>query len=456
MYTRLSGILFPVLVVALIGVGVWGYQEHQEKNSILIKAENQYQRAFHNLSAYLDQLHNELGNALAVNARSQNFHRKCLVNAWRVTSEAQNEINQLPLTLLPFHKTEQFLANLAEFTYRVAIRDMGEKPISEQEFRTLQALYKRSGELVRELQSIQEHVLNKNLRWMDVEVALAGEQQKLDNGIIDGFKLVDKKVSEYDEVDFGPDMPKGIRSLDFKKLSGKAATPSDIVKKAREFFQLGPEQEVKVTENGRGTDAVTYSARIEDQGRTIQADYTRKGGHLLWFNNERKVASRQLNPDQAAGNARQFLAQRGYKDMVLINYDEYDNVATMVMARKEGDVVLYPEKVLIKVALDNGEVLGLQARDLVFANRERVMPQPKLSVAEARERLNPQFEVRQSGLALIENDLQKEVLCYEFLGSINGSMYRLYINAEDGYEEKIEKIREVDGQEQRQKQTPSA
>jgi len=41
------------------------------------------------------------------------------------------------------------------------------------------------------LQKLQKQVLEKNLRWMDVELALASEDKKMDNTIIDGFRRVD-------------------------------------------------------------------------------------------------------------------------------------------------------------------------------------------------------------------------------------------------------------------------
>src|ERR1700720_4632876 len=108
MYRRLSTILFPVAIIALIGAGIWGYQENQEKNAILIKAENQYQRAFHDLSYHINKLNNELGSAIAVESTSQDFYKKGLVNIWKISSQAQGEINQLPLAWLPFNDTKKF------------------------------------------------------------------------------------------------------------------------------------------------------------------------------------------------------------------------------------------------------------------------------------------------------------------------------------------------------------
>src|SRR5690349_10106571 len=112
MYRRLSSIMFPIVAVLLIGAVYWGYQEHQDKNAILIKAENQYQRAFHDLTFHVDKLHDQLGNTLAVHSASTGSHRKALVNVWRLTSQAQNEISQLPLSYLPFTEAEDFLSHI--------------------------------------------------------------------------------------------------------------------------------------------------------------------------------------------------------------------------------------------------------------------------------------------------------------------------------------------------------
>lgn len=45
------------------------------------------------------------------------------------------------------------------------------------------------------------------------------------------------------------------------------------------------------------------------------------------------------------------------------------------------------------------------------------------------------------GKALIINDIGEEVLCYEFLGTINEDTYRIFINADNGQEEKVEKLK---------------
>ncbi|MNI80698.1 Sporulation protein YpeB [compost metagenome] len=104
--------------------------------------------------------------------------------------------------------------------------------------------------------------------------------------------------------------------------------------------------------------------------------------------------------------------------------------------------MIYPEKIVVKVALDNGEVSGLQAADYLFEHKERQFPKPGLTAEQAKKELNPKFTTESQSLAWIKNDLDQQVLCYEFIGRINGSGYRIYVNADTGAEEKIEEFRD--------------
>ena len=446
MYTRLSAVLFPVFAVLLAGAAFWGYREHQEKNSLLIKAENQYQRAFHELNAHIDELHEQLGNTLAVNASSHSYQRKGLINIWRITSQAQGEVNQLPLTLLPFNRTEEFLSRIANFSYKTAIRDLTKQPLTEQELATLKTLYESAEDIARDLHAVQEKVLADNLRWMDVELALASEDSPRDNAIIDGFKTVEGSVAKYAELDWGRPVAAMYRKRTVDILSGAPVSADDVRKKAAKLIGIQDPSVVQVTENAQGTEYAVYSAAVNtDDGVTIQMDFTTRGGALIWYMNPREIGPRKsASLDDAERAARQFLKERGYPEMKAIAVDPYDNAVNLTYAPVQDGAVIYPEKLTVKVALDRGEVVGLQAADFVYEHKERKLPKPAIDEAEARAKLNPGFEIERSQLAVIRNDLDEEVLCHEFNGRINGGRYRIYINAENGVEEKIERYRTAD------------
>lgn len=444
MYKRLSAILFPVATILLIGALVWGYQENKEKNAILINAENQYQRAFHDLSYNMDRIHAELGNTLAVSSTSQGMHRKGLMNVWRLTSEAQNEISQLPLTLLPFNKTEEFLSRISNFAYKTGVRDLTKEPLSENEVKTLKSLYANSGEITKDLQHVQNKVIANSLRWMDVETALATNKVE-DNSIIDGFKTVDKKVEAYPELDWGPSVSSIYDRRSVKQLAGMPVSEEDVKRKALKFSDTGNQANVQVTKNGSGTEWVSYTAKVKHpKGHMLSMDFTEKGGQLISYTDERNVGAKRASVQDAIDKAQQFLTKKGYSDMTVVSADQYDNLANFSFVREEDGVLIYPEKITVRSAMDNGEVIGFQASDFVYEHQvKRDIPQPKLSLAEAEKVLNPEFKVLYHRKALIKNDRSEDVLCYEFGGRINGSQYRIYINADTGLEETVEVVKDA-------------
>lgn len=87
----IRGIIIAVLIIGVAGTAFWGYQEHQEKNAILINAENNYQRAFHELTYQMDMLHDGIGATLAMNSRKS--LSPALADVWRLTSQAHSDVD---------------------------------------------------------------------------------------------------------------------------------------------------------------------------------------------------------------------------------------------------------------------------------------------------------------------------------------------------------------------------
>lgn len=435
----------PFLVIALAGVGVWGYQENQEKNSILIKAENQYQRAFHDLTYHINKLEEELSKSIVINSRGQRVPNMATI--WRLSYAAQSDVGQLPLTLMPFNKTEEFLSNMADFSYQVAIRDLNENPLTEQEWSTLRELHKRARDIQKELDNVQSKVLAKNLRWMDVETALATEDKQMDNTIVDGFRTVDKRVGEYKELNWGT----SITSIEqrkkdgIKNIKGKEISRTEAKQVALKFLGINDQSvNVEVDENGKGTEYSSYSVTIKkEDGDPIHLDVTKKGGHVVWLLNEREINQPSLSFNQAREKAMQFLRRHGYDAMEFSASDQYEQLAVFTAVHKQGDVRIYPDAVTVKVALDNGEVTGFQAEKYMLYHVKRDIAEPELTRKEALDKIHHKLNVRESRLSLIENGMGEEVLCYEFIGTMGNKTYRVFINASDGSEEEIEVLKDV-------------
>ncbi|HIW33327.1 MAG TPA: germination protein YpeB, partial [Candidatus Paenibacillus intestinavium] len=139
-----------------------------------------------------------------------------------------------------------------------------------------------------------------------------------------------------------------------------------------------------------------------------------------------------------------YLQEHGYNDMAAVSYDHFGNTGSFTYVYNQDDVYIYPDKLSIKVALDDGQILGFQANEFAAHHRQRQIQEPAVSLAEAMQALNPNLRIKEQRMAIIKGDLGAEVLCYEFTGSINGNLYRIYINSDTALEETIEKLSRED------------
>jgi germination protein YpeB len=153
------------------------------------------------------------------------------------------------------------------------------------------------------------------------------------------------------------------------------------------------------------------------------------------------VDSVNISPTRAVELAKKFLEQNGYKNMVSTYSMRYDNVSVINFAYSEKDVVIYTDLIKVKVALDNGEIVGYEAEGYLKAHHRRNLPEPKLTADQAEERISMRLEIgREPRLALIPLENKDEVLCYEFQGTFGGDDFLVYINALTGKEERILKL----------------
>lgn len=436
--------LLAVLTIGIVGTGYWGYQEHQDKNSVLIKAENSYQRAFHDLNNNISNLEDELGKSIAMNTRQ--LLAPCMTNIWRLAFVAQNNVGQLPLTMMAFGKTEEFLSSIANFTYDIGMRDLENEPLSDKEWNKLKTLHAQAKEIQSELRKVQTEVLDKNLRWMDVEVAIASENMDMDKTIVSGFEGLDKQIEGYIETEMGATENKKSHAYNSKNMTdGREVTEDEAKKIALDFLNLKQQGEVSVSKNGEGDQFTSYSISMKiAKNQAAHVEVSRKGGHVLWFLNSRDVDQTSIGLNEAYHKALQYMEARGIKSMEAVESNQYDNVGVFDFVYQKNNVRIYPELITVKVALDNGEVIGYQATDYVINHdSDRAIPQVSLTLEQAKAKVNKNLQILEDHLSMIEVKKGEVKLCYELLGTIGNETYRIFINAETGDEEKIEKMKQA-------------
>ncbi|MBE3575687.1 MAG: germination protein YpeB [Firmicutes bacterium] len=175
---------------------------------------------------------------------------------------------------------------------------------------------------------------------------------------------------------------------------------------------------------------------------------SRRGGKVVSMVSPRPVAAARISLADAENRAAGFVRSHGYPNMVPTYTLRRGNTAIVTFADQDRGVIVYPDQVKAQVALDNGDILGLDAATYWMNHHVRSAAAlvPRISQDEARHSLNPQLQAGPGKLALIPTDDGREVLCWEFRGRLGGTEYLVYINADNGDEEKIlEVVRSRDG-----------
>lgn len=118
-----------------------------------------------------------------------------------------------------------------------------------------------------------------------------------------------------------------------------------------------------------------------------------------------------------------------------------DNIAYISFAYQQDDIIFYPDIINVQIAMDNGQVLAVEAQNYLMSHKEREINEAELSEEEARELASSTLEEIESvRLAVIPTSSLREVFTYEVRGKVGEEIYIIYINAETGNEEEILKV----------------
>ena len=169
------------------------------------------------------------------------------------------------------------------------------------------------------------------------------------------------------------------------------------------------------------------------------ADVSVRGGKVLWMYKDSSIGPETITPEMAIGIAKTFLVSQGFQGMREISRRDYQGVSAVGFAYEQNGVLIYPDYVVVRVALDDGRVDGFEGTNYQIFHKVRFLKEPELSETQAREKLNPRLTVTGSRLAVILDDFYQEKLVYEFRCKLDKDTYVVYINAETGKEEEVKK-----------------
>ncbi len=118
-------------------------------------------------------------------------------------------------------------------------------------------------------------------------------------------------------------------------------------------------------------------------------------------------------------------------------YLKQGGAVTINYAYLQDNVTIYPDLIKVKIALDNGEVLGMETTGYLNNHTQRTIETPSISLEKAKALLNKKLSITSEDLAIIPTEWNTEIFCYEFKGRVDDTDFLVYVNAQTGKEENI-------------------
>ncbi len=434
MLHRTTWVAIPIvgLVLAGSGLGWWGYDQYQQRKALVVDTENQYNSSFHALVDTVHRLQQELGKSMI--SGDKDAFQTHLRDIWRLSYAAQNDIGRLPFELMPMHHTQQFLGAISHQTEQWM--EDGVSPADRHVHQKLQQMYQEAGKVSSGLAAMQSQAFANQLHWQLVNRALRNHER--DNQVVDGFRKIDTAASAFVESEDTPSTLR--RGKTWAMVKEKDINEEQAKQVVRKFLHLAPDTSLTVTRTKSGAYRPEYivSGTIPDGDLT--AYVSQDGGHVLSFDVKHTRGPGEFDFAEAQDKANAWLAARGFSTMELVQSSQYDSIGYFIFAPKRADgSIVISQGTAVKVALDNGDVIGFDANNYYYYPVKDV-PARKYTEAQLRQKLNPAFEVGMARRVLVLDDHRRYQPAVAFYGTANGETFCVYMNANTGKELKIEQL----------------
>lgn len=407
--------------------------------------QGEYSKNIYDLITSVQNIQSDLGKSAV--SSSKESRQLLFQEIYRNTTIANDKLHSLPVPQNVIDGTSKLLSQVGDFCF-VLVKNNNED-IYEQEFKNINMLKKQSDQLLVNLNKTAEEINQGRVKWGEIRKktssVLAGQKEE---SVEKKFTDIQKQVTSYPALIYDGPFSDNNLNIKPKVLSLKQVSQE----KAKSIAEMSVNKDnivsIKlISQDGSSIKAEipTYRLSINMKGRKdgedVIVEITKNGGKILYLIDQRSIGQPKIDREKALKNAGDYLNKLGYKSMEESYISQYENTMVVNYIYKEKDVAVYTDSLKLKIAMDDGSIIGIESDKYLTSHVEnRKNLTPKIGSREALSKVSKNLKIQNQRLAVIPTETNKEVLCYEFYGIYSNEEYIVYINAATGLEERIIQI----------------
>ena len=423
-----------VLISIIVILALYAYKKQRQYRQA---SENSYNLAFFELVDYVDSVEVYLAKSLVSN--SPEHGAETLTYVWREANLAQSYLARLPINTSELENTAKFLNQVSDYCFSLSRKNINGEALSQDDLNNLTQLHDYSVNLKNTLNQLSVELTSGRISWG--ELTKKGSPvfaQEVSNISKDSFSNMEENFHEYAGLIYDGAFSEHLTNPERKGLTGNEIDEDTAKQKVIEFW--GSDNIKEINSNG-----LTQNANIEcydfsvkmKNGLDSWISISKIGGHVVLANSNKNVKAEVISQEQANEIGINFLNSHGISNMKPTYYLKQNGIVTINYAYVQENVTVYPDLIKLKIALDNGDVLGMETTGYLNSHYVRSFTEPKISQAQARSKINKNLDITSEGMALIPTEYQTEILCWEFKGYVKDKQFLVYINVETGKEEDV-------------------
>ncbi|MBQ7411103.1 MAG: germination protein YpeB [Clostridia bacterium] len=436
-------LLISIILLSTLCIAT-GYYAFSLREKYNIRNNNDYTEAFSNLVNYVNNVESYLAKAMI--SKSNEHAAQTLTQIWKDSGLAMVYLSRIPLKNEGLSQTAKFLNQVSDYSYSLSRKNIDGGELAEGDFDNLKSLHNYCVDLENTLNQLSEEIYSGEINWDDLNTGINTEfAQAVDN--VNIFSNIDDNLNEYEGLIYDGAYSDHVNKQEKVGLTGREIDENEAKNKVKQF--IGEEYIESINSNGFLENAeipsYDFSVKLKDREENYSVMISKKGGHVVESSLDREVTEEKISQAEANEIGKAYLSDKGFKDMKETYFIKQGNVVTVNYAYNDNGIVVYPDLIKVRIALDNGEILGIETTGYLNSHQDRAYKEPAITIDEARASLNSDLEIKSENMAIIPTEWKTEIFCYEFKGSVEGKDFLVYINCETGKEEDILVILDTPG-----------
>lgn len=422
-----------LLLAALVALTVYIFNK---QNEYRMASENTYNMSFYELVNCVDEMETYLAKS-SITSTAEHA-AKTLGQIWNKSNLAVVYLAQIPIKTEGLSNAEKFLNQVSDYSYSLQIKTISGENLSDDDLKNIEQLHEYTVDLKNTLIQLESEINDGILAWG--EVVSEGNKdfaQQVNTEASGSFDNIEGAFNEYTGLIYDGAFSEHMVSAEKKGLTGDMIDEEKARNIAHDFLGGSDEnlQNLGLMENG---DIISYNFELKmDDKNTKSIGISQKGGHIVFMNYYREITEEKISPEDAIKIGKDFLADKGYENMKETYYMKQNGNVVINYAYEQDGATVYSDLIKVKIALDNGEILGMESAGYLNCHEQRNISKNIITADVAKQKLNTRIEINSQNLAIIPTEYNTEILCWEFKGKAKDNEFLVYINAENGKEEDI-------------------